>query len=65
MSNKRKVLEAFKFRKRNYYLNGYILESNFSDIELSTLEAMGKIEAKPKEVKKNSKKKDSKNASKD
>lgn len=65
MEGKRKVLESFKFRKRNYYVGGYIVEDKFTQIELDTLEEMGKISSKPKTIKKNSKKKDSKDASKD
>lgn len=44
------MLEDFKFKRIAYYKGGYIISSRFTEIELSTLSFMGKIELKIESV---------------
>lgn len=67
MSNRREVLNTFPYKGKSYTKGGYIIESKFSEIELSILERMGNIAPKPKEDKalKPKKRQEKKNVDKD
>lgn len=77
MNNRREVLKTFPYKGKRYNSGGYIIESRFSEIELSILERMGNIapkekpkeelkeESKPKKTSKTKKRQEKKNVDKD